>query len=59
MIDQPFSEAQRQLLRSLVMSELSRCNNQAEVDELVDLLALLTGVDTVLVAHRAYKAKTQ
>lgn len=56
MIEQQFSEAQRQLLRSLVMAELSRCSNQTEVDELVAVLALLTGADTVIIAKRAYEA---
>jgi len=53
MIEQRFTESERQRLRQLVMAAVPSDRGD---DELTNILALLSGVDTVLIASRAYPA---
>ena len=54
MIEERFTERERQRLRSLVLAAVPRDHGD---DELTALLAKLSGVDTVLVAQRAYRSR--
>jgi hypothetical protein len=52
-VDEQFSDAERRRLLSLCIEAVPRDHGDAE---LTAIIAKLSGVDTVLVARRAYKA---
>lgn len=55
MIEEPFIEEERQRLRALVLAAVPHDHGD---DGLTALLSKLSGVDTVLVAQRAYPSRS-